>query len=114
MPRFMMFAVIAALSGTVPVSAMAESARTGFDWGERATDTQRLGNGLQPVTHQFDMRFGIVYSSDRGMEPGMGARYRVTFNHQFDNGWQLGVSMGVSVDNLNSPAPWRYGVNARH
>lgn len=65
-----------------------------------------------PVTHAFETRFGVAYTRDgdnrRGrMEPFYGARYTVTFNHQTDNGMRFGLSMGVSLDNMNTPAPWR-------
>jgi len=112
MTRSATAACVALLLAGFPALALAETGwpdRSWPDrsWGERFSGIERHETGFQPVTHQFDMRFGMVYSSDRGLEPGHGARYRVTFNHQLDNGWQIGVSLGVSLDTLDRPGSWR-------
>lgn len=78
-----------------------------------------LAEPFAPVTHSFETRFGVAYTRDdntpRGrMEPFYGARYTVTFNHQTDNGMRFGLSMGVSLDNMNTPAPWRDRTLARN
>lgn len=99
------FAVLAGASLVLPASA--ETLRPGFSWGDSSYDPIRRVEGFQPVVHEFDMRFGMAYSSDSGAEPVYGARYRVTFNHRLDNGWRVGVSVGVSMHNLNTSSRWR-------
>jgi len=101
-PRLCLTAAVAALAVLAfsPASAQVFRADAFRDVVERDTT-------FRPVTHQIELRFGMSYSSGRGMEPGYGARYTMTLNHQFDSGWQVGVSLGVSLDNLNTPAPWR-------
>ena len=107
MPRIAIITIIAALSCAAPLAALSDTTRFGLDGYSGATILERPDTGFQPVTHEFDMRFGVVYSSDKGMEPAYGARYRVTFNHQMDNGWQFGLSLGASLDNMNRSAHWR-------
>jgi len=104
----------------LPAAASAEVARPGFSWGDAYYDPARRVDGFQsmdsfqPVVHEFDMRFGMAYSSDRGAEPVYGARYRVTFNHRLDNGFRVGLSVGISTDNMNTSARWRDRALARN
>lgn len=101
---------VCALGGLIVLLATATQAETTYPGIFRADafrDSVERDSTFRPITHNVELRFGMSYSSERGLEPGYGARYTMTVNHQFDNGWQVGVSLGVSLDNLNTPSPWR-------
>lgn len=105
--RLRLVAVLATLALLAPTVATAQATYPGIFRADAFRDAVEHDGTFRPITHQVELRFGMTYSSDRGMQPGYGARYTMTLNHQLDNGWQVGVSLGVSLDNLNSPAPWR-------
>lgn len=110
MPRAFPLRLTAALAGLAllaPTLATAETVYPGIFRNDAFRNPVNQDATFRPITHQVELRFGMSYDSDRGMQPGYGARYTMTLNHQFDNGWQVGVSLGVSLDNLNTPAPWR-------
>lgn len=107
MTKLAIVALAAFAAASLPATASAEGARPGFSWGDGYYGTSRHVDGFQPVVHEFDMRFGMAYSSDRGAEPVYGARYRVTFNHRLDNGFRVGLSVGIATDNLNTLGRWR-------
>jgi len=100
-------AAFAGLALLAPTFATAETAYPGVFRADAFRDAVERDTTFRPITHQVELRFGMTYSSERGMQPGYGARYTMTLHHQMDNGWQVGVSLGVSLDNLNTPAPWR-------
>ncbi|WP_333830279.1 hypothetical protein [Pararhodobacter sp.] len=106
-PSLPIFAAIAALLVPAAGFATTETFDSGLYRADAFRETVRDDLTFQPVTHRVELRFGMSYNSETGLEPGYGARYTVTFNQQFDNGWQVGVSLGVSLDNLNTRAPWR-------
>lgn len=107
MRKFCRYACVGLLALAAPCMAVAEVGNTTIYRADAFRDVGMHDTTFRPVTHRIELRFGMSYNSDRGMEPGYDARYTVTFNHQLDNGWQVGVSLGVSLDNLNSPSPWR-------
>ncbi len=109
--------LVAALVGLAllaPAMAEAEMAYPGIFRADSFRNPIGQETTFRPITHQVELRFGMTYSSDRGMQPGYGARYTMTLNHQFDSGWQMGVSLGISLDNLHTPAPWRDRAIARN
>jgi len=119
MPRAFRFHVAAAAAVmaaalVLPTVTAAQSTSPGIFRADAFRDAVERDTTFRPVTHRIELRFGMSYSSDEGLRPGYGARYTMTLNHQLDNGWQVSASVGVSLDNLNTPAPWRDRAIARY
>jgi hypothetical protein len=63
----------------------------------------------QSVTHSVDGRFGVTYPGGAG---GTGSargvydvQYTMTIRHPLDNGWTVGVSIGVGTGNVERRGP---------
>ncbi|HHX89962.1 MAG TPA: hypothetical protein GX700_09380 [Paracoccus sp.] len=108
MPRPLLCAALTGLSLLAPPALAADTTYSDIFRNNDFRNPATQNTTFRPITHQIELRFGMSYSSEHGMQPGYGAHYRMTLNHQFDNGWQVGFSLGASLDNLRNSNRWHH------